>query len=104
MVCLTLTSIAKSTRDEVSASVIVFVDGKLHEVPFTPHMTLTKAILSAGGYGEFSRKPVYLERHKTARRVDLRAIIDGRRPDVVLGSAGVFLVGRVPTKLPRACP
>jgi protein involved in polysaccharide export with SLBB domain len=63
-------------------------------------MTLTRAILAAGGYGEFSRKPVYLERHKTARRVDLRAIVDRRAPDLMLEPADVIIVGRSPAARP----
>lgn len=75
---------------------IVFVDGQPREVPFTRHMTLTKAILAIGGYAEFSQKAISLERHKTARSVDLRAIIDGRVADIILEPWDVITIGLPP--------
>jgi uncharacterized protein YacL len=59
-------------------------------------MTLTKAILTVGEYAEFSRKEISLERHKTARIVDLRAIIDGRAADITLEPWDIIIIGLPP--------
>lgn len=59
-------------------------------------MTLTKALLAIGGYSEFSQKAISLERNKTARRVDLRAITDGRAPDITLEPWDIITIGLPP--------
>lgn len=96
MLCLAFTSLADPAPSRNKQSVIVFVDGQPREVPFTRRMTLTKAILAIGGYAEFSQKAISLERHKTERSVDLRAIIDRRAADIMLEPWDVITIGLPP--------
>jgi protein involved in polysaccharide export with SLBB domain len=69
------------------------------EVPFSSGMTASKAIIAAGGYGDFSRTPIYLVRCGEWTALDMRAALElgEREKDVQLKPWDIIVIG---TKLP----
>jgi protein involved in polysaccharide export with SLBB domain len=83
-----------SASDPTERVIVAGEIGRPREVSFTPQLTLVKAILAVGGYGDFSSKSVSLIRHGKVRRVDLRAIIEGQSRDISLEPWDIIIVGK----------
>jgi protein involved in polysaccharide export with SLBB domain len=57
--------------------VIVVGQGRLTEIPYASDLTVTKAIIMAGGLSDFGQTPIRLIRCGQWKRVDLKPVFDG---------------------------
>jgi hypothetical protein len=71
--------VAPGTQDEPGPKVfLVGIDTGRIEIPYTPDLTVMRAIAAAGGYGEFAHtRYFYLIRCGELTRVDVDAITSG---------------------------
>ena len=64
------------------------------ELKYSTDLTAVKAIIRSGGYGDFSRTPVYLVRAGVVTRLDTRAIERGETDkDVALKPWDIIVIG-----------
>ena len=64
------------------------------EIPYSQDMTVTKAIIAAGGYSDFGKTSVFLVRCGEVTGVDMRAIFAGEQDkDVPLKPWDVIVIG-----------
>jgi hypothetical protein len=97
---LCVTALAGATPEAVDR--IIFVGDRARgamQIPFTSGMTASKAIIAAGGYGNFSRTPIYLVRCGKLTALDMRAAVElgERERDVQLRPWDIIVIG---TNLP----
>jgi hypothetical protein len=75
----------------VPQSVIVIIDGAPREISLTPRLTVMNALRAVNP--QLDKRPVYLERHKAAQRVDVDRILAGHVHDISLQDADVLIIG-----------
>jgi protein involved in polysaccharide export with SLBB domain len=74
--------------------VIVTGRGRLTEIPYSTGLTVSKAIIAAGGYSDFSRTAIHLIRCARSTRLDMDAILRGeRQSDVQLQPWDIITIG-----------
>jgi protein involved in polysaccharide export with SLBB domain len=75
---------------------VVGQSARATEIPYSSTLTASKAIIAAGGYGDFSRTPIYLVRGAVITKVDLEAaLIRGERgKEIALRPWDIIVVGR----------
>ena len=67
----------------------------LTEIPYSTGLTASKAIITAGGYSDFSRTPIFIVRCGQLIRVDMRAFLERgqQNQDMQLRPWDVIVVG-----------
>jgi protein involved in polysaccharide export with SLBB domain len=97
---LCVTALAGAAPEPVERIIVVGDRARsAMEIPFTSGMTASKAIIAAGGYGDFSRTPIYLVRCGKLTALDMRAAVElgEREKDVQLKPWDIIVIG---TNLP----
>jgi hypothetical protein len=66
------------------------------EVPYSDGLTASKAIIAAGGYGDFARTPIYLIRCGEISKIDMHAFLDRGEhdKDIPLKPWDIIAIGR----------
>jgi protein involved in polysaccharide export with SLBB domain len=82
-----------STPDE--RVLVVGSRARVTEIPYSKDLTVTKAIIAAGGYGDFSRTSIFLVRCSDVTQLDMRAILESgqRDKDVPLKPWDTIVIG-----------
>jgi protein involved in polysaccharide export with SLBB domain len=76
---------------------VIVVGDRTHgptEIPYSAGLTVSKAVIAAGGYADFSRTPISLIRCGQVTRVDLQAVVSGESDkDFQLKPWDIIVVG-----------
>ncbi len=66
------------------------------EIRYSSDLTASKAIIAAGGYGDFNRIPIYLVRGAQVTMLDMRVVVElgQREKDVPLKPWDVIVIGK----------
>jgi hypothetical protein len=92
------TAVASTTPEER-----VFVCGDRLapiELAYSSDLTVAKAIIAAGGYGDFSGSKIYLVRAAQVTTLDIRAVVESGK-DVPLQPWDIIVIGKTLRPRPR---
>jgi protein involved in polysaccharide export with SLBB domain len=96
LIVLVLVTVARAGDVPDERVLVVGQQPKVTEIPYASGMTVSKAVIASGGYGDFSRTPFYLVRCGQVTKIDLEAaLIRGEREkDIALKPWDIIVVGR----------
>jgi protein involved in polysaccharide export with SLBB domain len=98
-ICISVSALivaSASAADAPEERIVVVGQGRVSEMRYSPGLTVSKAIIAAGGIADLARPPVYLIRCGRSTPVDVQGLITGseRQRDTPLQPWDIITIGR----------